>query len=308
MQLKRFLTLILAVLMMTSLILPTNAFADEIYFEELYEEPYGDFVYDQIDESDLIFEEVSEEPNNEDQVFYEEPSEETSDALYDRDSFVENDSVTDVLAAQDPLMEEDALIESALTVDEVNALGTGSGPSITGQPSDQSVTKAGNTATFTVVASGEGTLSYQWQYLENESAKWTSWKGKTDATLSCPVYEIRNGWKVRCIVSDANGSTESNPASMTIEEVTEYTDESLITYSRISENTVAVIGYSGEALQVYVPSYVSFNSVDYQVTEIGENAFLGKAITSISLPNSITKIGAAAFKNCSALSTMTAHD
>ena len=183
-----------------------------------------------------------------------------------------------------------------------------SGPEINNHPEDASTPNANGNVSFTVEATGTGTLSYQWQYRESAEGSWTNWKGKTDAVLSCTVYESRNGWQVRCIVTDANGSAESNAATMTIAEEKEFTDENNITYSKLSENTVAVIAYNGEATSVFVPASVSNNNVVYNVTEIGDGAFYEKSITSISLPNSITKIGVGAFKNCTNLTTMTTHD
>lgn len=53
--------------------------------------------------------------------------------------------------------------------------------------------------------------------------------------------------------------------------------------------------YSGD---VVVPDTVTYNDVDYLVTEIGDNAFKGTKITSISLPSGITKISDFAFQNC----------
>ena len=45
-------------------------------------------------------------------------------------------------------------------------------------------------------------------------------------------------------------------------------------------------------------------SLPYTVTDIGDNAFRGTAITSIVLPNRITRIGWDAFENCRSLETV----
>lgn len=46
-------------------------------------------------------------------------------------------------------------------------------------------------------------------------------------------------------------------------------------------------------------------SFPYTVTDIGDNAFRGTAITSVNLPDSVTRIGWDAFENCRSLETVT---
>lgn len=63
---------------------------------------------------------------------------------------------------------------------------------------------------------------------------------------------------------------------------------------------VIVKQYKGNESSVTVPGTCS----GITVNEIGEEAFMGKSLTSIDLPDSIQVIGARAFKNCSSLSSM----
>lgn len=64
----------------------------------------------------------------------------------------------------------------------------------------------GSTATFKVKAQGKG-LKYQWQTYKN--GKWTnsSLTGSKTATLSVPVTKARDGYKFRCVITDAKGKT-----------------------------------------------------------------------------------------------------
>ncbi|MBR5429239.1 MAG: immunoglobulin domain-containing protein, partial [Firmicutes bacterium] len=77
---------------------------------------------------------------------------------------------------------------------------------------------AGGTATFKVVAQGDG-LTYQWYY---QTASGTTWSkatatGNTTATLSVPVTTGRDGYKYRCTVKDSlGGSVNSSTVTLTV--------------------------------------------------------------------------------------------
>ena len=61
--------------------------------------------------------------------------------------------------------------------------------------------------------------------------------------------------------------------------------------------------YSGN---IIIPAKINYESIEYDVTSIGQNAFISCAdLTSVSIPNSITKIDFGAFTGCSSLTTIT---
>ncbi len=65
-----------------------------------------------------------------------------------------------------------------------------------------------------------------------------------------------------------------------------------------------VTGYSGSETTVTVPDW--YNGLP--VTEIGSGAFQGKTgVKAVSLPSTIVRIGASAFKGCSSLSKVTSY-
>jgi hypothetical protein len=83
-------------------------------------------------------------------------------------------------------------------------------PTITSSPTNQSVT-AGQTAKFTVTATGSGTLTYQW--LKNGS----DIAGATSASYTTPPTTIAdNGSTYLCVVSNAGGSTPSGSATLAV--------------------------------------------------------------------------------------------
>ena len=82
--------------------------------------------------------------------------------------------------------------------------------SITTQPKDYTGA-VGSTATFKVVAQGTG-LKYQWQTYSNGAWKNSSLPGYNTTTLSVPVVASRNGYKFRCVVTDATNKTATSNA------------------------------------------------------------------------------------------------
>ena len=84
------------------------------------------------------------------------------------------------------------------------------GPSITTQPANQTV-NVGQTATFTVVATGAAPLSYQWQKNQVNIAGATSASYTTPATTSAD-----NGTGFRVIVTNPVTSATSNSATLTV--------------------------------------------------------------------------------------------
>jgi len=82
-------------------------------------------------------------------------------------------------------------------------------PSITTQPASQTVT-AGQTATFTVAATGTAPLSYQWQ--KNGSPVGANSPSYTTA----PTTTDDNGAQFTVVVSNSAGSAISNAATLTV--------------------------------------------------------------------------------------------
>ena len=96
---------------------------------------------------------------------------------------------------------------------EILASTSSSSPSITSQPANETV-NSGNTATFSVQASGTAPLTYQWQ--KNGS----NISGATGSSYTTPVTSTSdNGETFRVLVSNSKGSTTSNSVTLSVKAV-----------------------------------------------------------------------------------------
>ena len=79
---------------------------------------------------------------------------------------------------------------------------------ITGEPTDYEG-KAGNVHYFKVTATGTG-LSYQWEQSTDGGNSWEKLNGQyggyNSASMGVTAKSERNGWKFRCVITDASGN------------------------------------------------------------------------------------------------------
>ncbi|NDJ36046.1 MAG: hypothetical protein GYB64_15435, partial [Chloroflexi bacterium] len=90
-------------------------------------------------------------------------------------------------------------------------------PEMTVNPADQNVTE-GSSATFSCAAAGNPTPSYQWQYSLNSGATWQNVpSGGTSESFTVPnVQPSYDGVQLRCVATNAEGSTNSAAATLTV--------------------------------------------------------------------------------------------
>lgn len=86
---------------------------------------------------------------------------------------------------------------------------TSTAPSITTQPASQTVT-VGNSVTFSVAASGSGTLAYQWRKAG------TAISGATSASYAISSATTGDAGSYDVVVSNATGSVTSSAATLTV--------------------------------------------------------------------------------------------
>ena len=168
----------------------------------------------------------------------------------------------------------------------------------------------GQTVSFTVKSSNAD--SYQWQILYK--GKWSSmtndsvWLGNKTDTLSFTATKANADYQYRCVLTNADGLTETEPVGFTLVAATEFTIDD-VTYEIIdSTHNVRVKLFSNDnSTTVSIPGMVKnpYDNDDYTVIEIGVSAFENKtSLASVTLPNSIEIIAARAFKGCTSLSMM----
>ena len=110
-----------------------------------------------------------------------------------------------------------ALLLAAMTVLALTACGgENTKPVITSQPESQTAAE-GTVVKFTVGADGEG-LTYQWYYRTSSTGKWkaSTLDNATTSTLKVKAISDRDGYQYKCTVTTAEGSTDSEPATLTV--------------------------------------------------------------------------------------------
>ena len=82
-----------------------------------------------------------------------------------------------------------------------------------------------------------------------------------------------------------------------------YTDDSGIIYEA-SGTTATVIGWEGASSELTIPSKITVDGKDYNVTKIGDRAFYDQDIRTIVLPDTLRTLGADAFSCNDAVETV----
>jgi hypothetical protein len=114
--------------------------------------------------------------------------------------------------------------QASLTVSASSAPGPSASPAITTQPANQAVA-AGQTATFSVVATGSSPLTYQW--LLNGTAI----SGAASSSYTTPATTNANsGEEFRVTVSNSTENATSNIATLTINAATTGSALDILTY------------------------------------------------------------------------------
>jgi hypothetical protein len=140
------------------------------------------------------------------------------------------------------------------------------GPTITVQPVADTVILSNETsASFSVTATGTGSLSYDWEledgvgsgvYANLANGNGATWTGQASASCSATLTaKTLTGRRVRCNVTDDNGTTTTNAVALTIWDGPQVTTFPATNGSGVSTATLTcdyVTGV-GEAIEVRIP-------------------------------------------------------
>jgi Abnormal spindle-like microcephaly-assoc'd, ASPM-SPD-2-Hydin/Immunoglobulin domain/Immunoglobulin I-set domain len=132
-------------------------------------------------------------------------------------------------------------------------------PTITAQPGNQTVT-AGQTATFSVTATGTGTLTYQWK------KNGTAIGGATSAAFTTPATVVsESGSQYTVVVSNLAGNLSSNAAILTVSPAGQLSAST----TQLSYGNVAVGSSSSQSLTLTNTGSGSISITNVSLTGAG---------------------------------------
>jgi hypothetical protein len=153
-------------------------------------------------------------------------------------------------------------------------------PIINTQPASQTVL-SGSTVTFSVGATGVGTLSYQWQTNGVNVTDGGIVSGSATSTLTLTNVTTNNAVSYTVVVTNANGSVTSSPAILTVLPTTELIDVDIGTGSG-TQTGAAILGQSGDVWNV-----VSLGTIS-SVVNSASNTLNGVTIGDVASGNYAT--------------------
>jgi hypothetical protein len=154
----------------------------------------------------------------------------------------------------------------AKVFDLVNSTPAVVGPTITVQPvADTVILTNENTATFSVTATGAGGLTYDWEledgvgsgvYANLANGNGATWTGQAASSCTATLTaKTLSGRRVRCNVTDDNGTTTTNAVALTI-----FDGPQLTTFPATDDDgestatlTCDYVTGVGEAIEVRIP-------------------------------------------------------
>ncbi|HXQ98331.1 MAG TPA: hypothetical protein VN774_07805 [Candidatus Limnocylindrales bacterium] len=154
-------------------------------------------------------------------------------------------------------------------------------PTITTQPAAQTV-NAGQTATFSVTATGASPLAYQW--FLNQAAI----KGATSATYTTPTLVPSDSGNIYFVfITNSNGSAESTPVTVTVNFAPTFTTAKTATFLEGVSGTF-VVSVSAVPTATYSESGALPAGVTFTDDKNNNATFAGTATATGSFPITIT--------------------
>jgi beta-galactosidase len=173
----------------------------------------------------------------------------------------------------------DSIIRINLSGAGTQAAGSEPAPSITSQPSNQTVI-AGNTASFTVVATGSTPLAYQW------SKNGAAISGANSSKYTTPAETTAdNNAQFTVVVSDSAGSVQSNAAILSVDASTRLLNPSSSSLSfgsvNVSSDVARTVTLTNAGNSSVTISNVTVSGAGFNATGVSSGTILapGQAAT-----------------------------
>ncbi len=154
----------------------------------------------------------------------------------------------------------------------------GVAPSITGQPADAAVVE-GSGATFSATVTGDPAPQLQWQSRATASGEWADVDGATASELVLSdVALAANGTQVRLVATNAFGTVESAPATLTVSPKKPETTPVVPELTSDNQGSVEVVAVDGRTVVANVGE--EFGNTWIGVTLHSDPQFLGWFLAS----------------------------
>lgn len=169
---------------------------------------------------------------------------------------------------------DDAANESAQsTALTITTEATPVAPSFSTHPASQMVNED-TEVTFTIVASGVPTPTYQWQVDTGGGFANISGETSTSYVFTCDVGDTGNQY--RCVATNSEGTTNSNAAILTVNDTTAPSGPTSLTEDAVSDTTIDIswtastdnVAVSGYEIFVDDVSTATTASTSYQLTTL----------------------------------------
>lgn len=164
-------------------------------------------------------------------------------------------------------------------------------PTIVTPPADKSVTE-GETATFTVNATGTEPLSYQWQQSTDNGSSWMDITGETNATYTIATTTTdMSGTQYHCVVKNSVKEVTSTAATLTVNAIPTYT----ITVQTDGHGTASAsstTAKAGEQITLTATPNSGYRFAGWTSSDGGSFADASSASTTFTMPANDTTITA----------------
>ena len=259
-----------------------------------------------IEETPIVEEEtpVEEAPVEEETPVEETPSEE--EAPVEETPSEEAAPVEETPSEEETPVEDSATIVEEIPAEEQNVSEVV--PEISVSVTASEVSEDGSaTLSAAVSMNFESEISYDWQMLDgwDETETWQS-LGESGETLALTglTPEFCASTLYRCVVAAGalTATSEEIMLNAGIVEIAPVNEEvsDFATSKNNSSMTCTITGYTGTDTTVEIPETID----GYTVTAIGDHAFSGTKIESVTIPETVTSIGSYVFVGCASLSSV----